>query len=153
MDFSNERAKIVFDPQKTNSEQIKQAITDAGYEPISETSETQDVLEQEKNEREKELKNLKQKITVGAILSVFIFIGSFPEWFPFLPQIIIENLSNRTLLLILTIPVQFWAGLQFYNGLKLLIKYRTADMNTLIAVGTLAAFLYSSAVVIFPRIF
>ena len=158
VDFSNERAKIVFDPQKTTIEQIKQVIMDAGYESIPETSTSnvsgaQDVLEQEKNEREHELKILKKKITIGAILSIFIFVGSFPEWFPFLPQIIIQNLSNRTLLLVLTIPVQFWAGLQFYSGLKLLIKYRTADMNTLISVGTLAAFLYSAAVVIFPDYF
>ena len=62
-------------------------------------------------------------------------------------------LNNYWVLFILTTPVQFWVGWQFYSGLKLLIKYRTADMNTLIAVGTLAAYFYSASVVIFPEFF
>ncbi|KKQ27861.1 MAG: Heavy metal translocating P-type ATPase, partial [Parcubacteria group bacterium GW2011_GWB1_37_13] len=82
-------------------------------------------------------------------LSVFIFLGSFPEWFGFVPKF----LNNDWILLLLTTPVQFWVGFQFYSGLKLLIKYRTADMNTLIAIGTLSAYFYSVAVTFFPNFF
>jgi Cu+-exporting ATPase len=76
-------------------------------------------------------------------------LGSFPEWFPFVPGI----LNNLWVLFALTTPVQFWVGWEFYSGLKLLIKYKTADMNTLIAVGTLSAYFYSAAVTIFPDFF
>ncbi|MBI2025658.1 HAD-IC family P-type ATPase, partial [Candidatus Kaiserbacteria bacterium] len=100
-------------------------------------------------ERENDIKEMKLKLIVGGALSIFIFMGSFPQWFPFLPEIF----SNNWTLLLLTTPVQFWVGSQFYSGLKLLVKYRTADMNTLIAVGTLAAYLYSAAVTAFPFYF
>lgn len=100
-------------------------------------------------EREDQMKDMKLKLIIGGILSVFIFFGSFSEWFSFMPKI----LNNNWMLLILTTPVQFWVGSQFYSGIKLLVKYRTADMNTLIAIGTLAAYFYSVAVTVFPIYF
>ncbi len=100
-------------------------------------------------EREDQMKDMKLKLIIGGILSVFIFFGSFSEWFSFIPKI----LNNNWMLLILTTPVQFWVGSQFYSGIKLLVKYRTADMNTLIAIGTLAAYFYSVAVTVFPIYF
>lgn len=149
VDYNNARAKVVFSPEKVSEKQIEKVIDDSGYEAVRETSEAQDLLEREKQEREKELGILKKKMLVGAILSAIIFLGSFPEWFPFIPKI----LTNYFVLFALTTPVQFWVGWRFYSGLKILFKYRTADMNTLIAVGTLAAFSYSAAVVIFPQFF
>jgi len=149
IDFSNQRAKVVFDPKKLTIDEIFKVITDAGYKPIEEEGEAEEVLDKEKIERENQIKILKRKLIVGGVLSVFIFLGSFPEWFSFVPK----TLSNYWTLLILTTPVQFWVGWQFYSGLKLLIKYRTADMNTLIAIGTLAAYFYSAAVTMFPHFF
>ena len=149
VDYNNARTKIVFNPIKIKEEQIEKVIDDSGYKAVRETSEAQDMLEKEKIEREKELYGLKIKITVGAVLSAFIFAGSFPEWFLFVPKI----LQNYLILLILTTPVQFWVGARFYSGLKILFKYRTADMNTLISVGTLAAYFYSAAAAFFPLFF
>ena len=149
VDFSNARAKVVFNPQKVSEKQIEKVIDDSGYEAVRETSGAQDILEKEKQGREKELSLLKKKLFVGAILSAMVFLGSFQNWFGLLPQV----LSNHWLLLFLTIPVQFWVGSRFYSGLKILIKYKTADMNTLISIGTLSAFIYSAAVTIFPQFF
>ncbi len=149
VDYNNARAKVVFNPKKVTEAQIEKVIDDSGYQAIRETSEAQDLLEKEKQERQKELSLLFKKIIVGVILSVIIFLGSFPQWFPFIPKI----LSNYFFLLILATPVQFWVGSRFYSGLKILFKYKTADMNTLIAVGTLAAYLYSAAVTFFPEFF
>ncbi len=148
VDFSNNRAKVVFNPRKLSSEDIITVISDAGYKPIKEES-GEGLVDKEKLEREKQAKDIKTKLIVGGVLSTIIFFGSFPEWFPFVP----EFLTNFWLLLILTTPVQFWVGWQFYSGLKLLVKYRTADMNTLIAVGTLSAYFYSAGVTIFPEFF
>lgn len=146
VDYPNQRAKAVFDSSLVTVEDIFRVIADAGYKPILEEGESEDLLDKEKNEREKQLKTLKTKLVVGGILSVFIFLGSFPEWFFFMPKIF----SNNWLLLVLATPVQFWVGWQFYSGLTLLVKYRTADMNTLVAVGTLAAYFYSVAATAFP---
>ncbi|HUT68682.1 MAG TPA: copper-translocating P-type ATPase, partial [Dehalococcoidales bacterium] len=57
------------------------------------------------------------------------------------------------LLWALATPVQFWAGLRFYRGAWGALKHRTADMNTLIAVGTSAAYFYSMVAVLFPGLF
>ena len=149
VDFSNRRATVVFDSSLTTSDAIFKVITDVGYTPIKEEGEAEEILDKEKVEREKQIKIMKRKLVVGGILSAFIFLGSFPEWFSFMPQIF----NNNWTLLLLTAPVQFWIGSQFYSGLKLLIKYRTADMNTLIAIGTLAAYFYSAAVTVFPVFF
>ena len=149
VDFSNQRAKVVFDPALSSVDTIFKVITDAGYKPIKEEGKAEDVLDKEKFEREKQLKTLKSKLIIGSILSIFIFFGSFPEWFSFMPKIF----NNNWVLFLLTTPVQFWVGYQFYSGLKLVIKYRTADMNTLISIGTLAAYFYSVAVTIFPVFF
>src|SRR3989344_2641517 len=149
VNFSNRRATVVFDSSLTNSEAIFKVIADAGYTPIKEEGEAEEILDKEKIEREKQTKTIKNKLIIGGILSAFIFLGSFPEWFSFMPQIF----NNNWTLLLLTAPVQFWIGSQFYSGLKLLIKYRTADMNTLIAIGTLAAYFYSAAVTVFPVFF
>ena len=149
VDFSNLRAKVVFDPSFINVDKIFQVIIDAGYKPVKEEGEAEDILDQEKIERAKQLKTLKRKLIIGGVLSIFIFLGSFPQWFTFVPEI----LNNNWVLLLLTTPVQFWVGWQFYSGLKLVVKYRTADMNTLIAIGTLAAYFYSMAVTVFPAFF
>ena len=149
IDFSNQRAKVVFAPKKLSAPDIFKVITDAGYKPIEEEGEAEEILDKEKIEREKQLKIVKRKLIIGGVLSVFIFFGSFPEWFPFIPSM----LTNNWILFALTTPVQFWVGWQFYAGLRLLVKYRTADMNTLIAIGTLAAYFYSASVTVFPQFF
>ena len=149
VDFSNQRAKVVFNPSMSSLDKIFQVITDSGYKPIKEEGEVEEILDKEKVEREKQMKIMKRKLIIGGILAVFIFLGSFPQWFSFIPAI----MNNSWVLLLLTTPVQFWVGWQFYSGLKLVLKYRTADMNTLIAIGTLAAYFYSVAVTIFPVFF
>ena len=151
VDFSNKRAEVVFDQVKTTREKIFKVVVDAGYKPIEEKQEegAQDVLDKEKAEHAKQVRELKIKLSVGTVLALLIFFISFSEWFIFIPEWLVSN----WLLLVLTTPIQFWVGWQFYGGLKLLIKYRTADMNTLIAIGTLSAYLYSVAVTVFPGFF
>lgn len=143
-DFPNQRAKIVYETDKTTPEAIQKVILDVGYKPIVEVGEREELEDREKIEREKEVSLLKKKILLGAFISAPVFIGSYPGWFPFVT--LIPTVWRLFLLFLLTIPVQFWAGWQFYSGLRLLVKYRTADMNTLIAIGTLAAFFYSTLV-------
>ena len=152
VDFSNQRAKVVFDQTQTAVSDIAKVITDAGYKPIIE-EDKEGVVDKEKVERENQMRELKRKLLVGGVLAAIMFLITLADWFPWFSFIIPDFLINNWLLLILATPVQFWVGWQFYGGLKLLIKYRTADMNTLIAIGTLSAYLYSTAVTIAPSIF
>ena len=108
-------------------------------------------LEQKKELIEKKKrKKLIQKLLVGVILSIIIFFISLN----IIPGInAISDQIRFIILFILTLPVQVWVGSQFYKGLVVVFKYRTADMNTLIAIGTLSAFIYSTIVTFFPKLF
>lgn len=94
----------------------------------------------------KKEKELLKKLVTGIVLSTVILLISmslFPG-FGF-----IEEKYRFVILLLLTVPVQFWVGKQFFKGLTVVFKYKTADMNTLIIIGTLAAFIYSTVVAVF----
>jgi len=110
-------------------EDLARVVADAGYKIGTNIEE----------EKKKELQSLKVKVIVSSILSFFVFIGSFPEWFSFIPNF----LANPIFLLLLSSPVQFWAGRQFYLATWSGLKNRAASMDTLIAIGTTAAYGYS----------
>lgn len=145
LDFSSEKGVIEFDSDKIEVLKIKNIIQQAGYQPI-EIKEEVDLLEKEKTAKSKELKNLRNKFILGGLLAIFIFLGSFPQWFPWYPLILTSNF----LLLALATPVQFYVGGQFYRGCWLALKNKTADMNTLITLGTSAAYGYSAIVTLAP---
>ena len=149
VNFATETLSVEFDEKIIPESSFFKAVESVGYK-LEKNPVTGGVEDHSSHTNHKEqVKSLKIKLIIGGILAVIIFLGSFPEWFSFVP----EFLNNNWFLLILTTPVQFWVGWQFYSGLKLLIKYRTADMNTLIAIGTLSAYFYSLAVTVFPFFF
>jgi Cu+-exporting ATPase len=148
VNFATEKATVEYLPSQVSIRDLKQAVREAGYK-VLEIEEGVEAVDREKEAREKEIRELRRKIIVGGVLSVPIFLGSFPEWFPWVPSI----LNNFWVLLALTTPVQFWVGLQFYRGFWAALKHKSADMNTLIAVGTSAAYLYSLLATIFPSFF
>jgi Cu+-exporting ATPase len=144
VNYGSEKAYVDFDPSQTDIEKIHDVIRSRGY-----GVELEDTGDREKQARDGELKKLKTKFVAGAILTAVIFLGAFPEWFPWIPSI----LQNPLILLVLATPVQFWVGSQFYSGFFTATRNKTADMNTLIAVGTSAAYFYSAAVALFPAVF
>jgi Cu+-exporting ATPase len=73
-------------------------------------------------------------------------MGLHQIWIP-------ELLKSWYVQLALATPVQFWVGWQFYRGAWAMARHRTTDMNTLIAVGTSAAYLYSVVATFFPQAF
>ncbi|MFZ3386286.1 MAG: copper-translocating P-type ATPase [Candidatus Hydromicrobium sp.] len=108
-------------------------------------------LEERKELIEKKIqKKLLQKLVVGAFLAIIIMLSSMN----LIPGLSLLSIKIRYIIIfILACPVQIWVGSQFYNGLVVVFKYRTADMNTLVAVGTLSAFIYSTFVTFFPDFF
>ena len=142
--YINQNAFIKYYPSLTNIEKIKKIIKQAGYEPIEVSGALADT---EKIAREKEIKRLKWEVIVGFILSIPIFILSFPEWFK------IDLPYQNYILLILTTPVQFILAYRFYVGTYIGLRNKTANMDTLIAVGTSAAYIYSLLVTFFPKKF
>src|SRR5918996_464218 len=105
---------------------------------------------------EKELKKLKLYLAISIALTIPIVILSLPHMLPmqfgkFFPMDVMHY-SNYVMLALAT-PLQFWIGWRFYRGLWDGIKARASNMDTLIAIGTTAAYLYSATVTIIPGYF
>ena len=105
---------------------------------------------------EKELKKLKIYVVISIALTIPIVIFSLPHMLPtqfgsLLPMDFMHY-SNYMMLALAT-PLQFWIGWRFYRGLWDGIKARASNMDTLIAIGTTAAYLYSATVTIVPGSF
>src|SRR5215216_1305023 len=105
---------------------------------------------------EKELKKLKMYVAISIALTIPIVIFSLPHMFPAqfdsLFPMSFMHYSNYVMLALAT-PLQFWIGWRFYRGLWDGIKARASNMDTLIAIGTTAAYLYSATVTIAPGYF
>lgn len=138
VNYGSESAVVEIE-EKVRNKDLEKAVHNAGYRAIFNVEGGVDKTAEQLKEEEKlkEYKSLKLKVTVSSILTVLIMVGSFPEWFGQ------TFLSEFNILLILTIPVQFWAGRDFYLATWSGLKNRTASMDTLIVLGTSAAFLYS----------
>ncbi|HEX6977196.1 MAG TPA: heavy metal translocating P-type ATPase [Patescibacteria group bacterium] len=140
VNYGSEIASVEYDPGVTNEDKLIRAVEQTGYKAIHSAGEHDQSPDEIKEEaKKKELASLKTKVIISSVLSTLVFLGSFPEWFTFVPPF----LTMLPVLLLLTIPVQFWAGLSFFQATVSGLKNRTASMDTLIAVGTLAAFGYS----------
>ena len=153
VNFGMEQASIQYDSKKTSLETIQEAVDAAGYKalPLQEMVAGEDDTEQAS--RKSESKILQRKLYVAGTISIILLAGSLPSMtglhLPFIPP----WLHNFWLQLVLTAPVQFWCGKSFYIGAFKSLKRRLATMDTLIALGTSAAYFYSVFVTIFPSLF
>ena len=107
-------------------------------------------------EPEKEFKKLKIHVAMSIGLTIPILLLSLPHMLPaqfsqFLPMSLAHNSSY--IMLLLATPLQFWVGWRFYKGFWDGVKAKASNMDTLIAIGTSAAYLYSTAVTIAPDLF
>jgi len=100
--------------------------------------------------RDREASASTRRLVVAVGLTVVIFIGSMPGLFPFVLGV--PTFTRHIALLLLTIPVMFWAGAGFFRGFWSAARHGTADMNTLVAVGTAAAFVYSAVATFSPDV-
>ncbi|HUI30847.1 MAG TPA: heavy metal translocating P-type ATPase [Candidatus Acidoferrales bacterium] len=150
VNLATESATVEIEPAKVSVDILKKAVTDAGYK-IIDTADEVDPVRAETELREREYRNLRRRFIFGAILSLIVMVGSMPELFQFVKVVPLE-IRNVTLML-LTIPVMFYVGGKFFKGFWTAAKHRTTDMNTLISIGTLSAFIYSAVATIWPNLF
>ena len=133
-----EKASIEYDPEIIDSGKIRQIIKDAGYENFLDT----EAKDKEKEAREKEIRSLKYKTSTAMILGLpLLYFAMGPHVGLPIPGAIIQNMG--IIQFIITLPIIF-VGYEFYTkGIKSVIKAKTANMDTLVAIGTGSAFLYS----------
>lgn len=151
VNFASEIATVEFTSGQIAQDDLVRAIEALGYE-VKEAS-LGDPVAGEQQTREQAFKKLRDKFLIGFTLIVPIFL--LVHWQNLgLGQLLPLTKQNNFLLqFIIQTPIQFWVGWQFYRGAWSALKNRTSDMNTLIAIGTSAAYLYSVLVTFAPSIF
>jgi P-type Cu+ transporter len=153
VNFGAEQATVTYDPQKTNLEDIQRAVEEAGYSAFS--LQEQELVtgedDVEKAARLRESRDLRRKVLTGGVISIILVLGSLSAMTGIKLPLIPSWLSNPWLQLILTAPVQFWCGYSFYVNTWKALKRHAATMDTLIALGTSAAYFYSVFATLFPQ--
>jgi Cu+-exporting ATPase len=142
-----ETVEVEYVPGQIGLRDIRRAIEKAGFR-LPQQAEGRSALDIEKEAREKELAELRTKLIVSAVLSALVLIGSFQDMLPFIT--IIPRQTMWFILFILTTPVQFWAGRHFYQNAWASIRHGSTNMNTLVVVGTSAAYAYSTVLTFYP---
>jgi len=148
VNFATERAGVNYLPTETTIGDIVKAIRDAGYRAEL-PQKDEDLLDRESRIKKAELARLRAMFLFAAILSIPLMLGSMTHIFHWIPSF----LGNHLFQLLFATPVQFISGARFYKGAWAAARHGYADMNTLIAVGTSAAYFFSAAVALFPGFF
>jgi Cu+-exporting ATPase len=147
------QAVVSYIPRPTTLADLRGAIQESGYTPL-EMAQPEAAADREKAHREHEIREVKKKFVVGAVLSSLVVIGALPHMgLEFLSAWIPPLLSSPWTQFLLATPVHFWVGWQFHRGFFITLRHRTADMNTLVSLGTNAGYLYSVIATVFPSFF
>jgi Cu+-exporting ATPase len=138
VNLASEKATVEY-VAGTDIADLRRAVADAGYKLGAEAQTLEDVI----SAAQGEIRGVRNRFIVAAFLAASVMALM---WAP-------DFAGKPYLLWALATPVQFWAGWRFYQGAWGALKHKTADMNTLIATGTSAAYFYSLVAVLFPALF
>ena len=146
VNLATAKATVEYNSEIVDDNHLFSAVANVGYQAmINEELKSED---ETKREDDKELGRLRVKVVISLFLGFLIVWGSFPGLMNTAPII----LQNFMVQLLLATPVQFWAGWSFYRAAFSALKHRTANMDTLVIIGTTVAYGYSVIVTIFPRV-
>jgi Cu+-exporting ATPase len=152
VNFGTEQATVDFNPQQTNLTVIQQAVAKAGYGATlaAEFGETATDTSRD-HEHDAAQTRLLQKVIFGGAVSLILIVGMLPMmtglqigWIPMW-------LHHPWVQWVLATPVMIWCGQEFFVGAWKSLQHRSTDMNTLVALGTGAAYLYSLVVTVAPQ--
>jgi Cu+-exporting ATPase len=152
VNVATQEATIEYLPEKTTLADLNLAIESWGYKPRPATSE--EPVDKQQAAHEKEYRRLMNRFWFAAFISLPVLATAYSKYVPFVRDWSMETLRLAWgMTALLTLPVLFWSGSDFFTGAWAAIKHRSANMNTLVALGTAAAWLYSTIAVLFPSIF
>ena len=141
--YASERTRITYLPSMVEVTDIKRAVRDAGYKVIEvEGASEQEQVDAEQAARNAEIADKRRKVIVGAVLSTIIMVLSMAE----MVGIPLDFPGRLWLVAGLTAIVQVYLGKDYYVSAWKALKNRTANMDTLVALGSSVAFFYSLAV-------
>jgi len=143
VNFALGKATVDYDSSMASESDMKKAVEESGYKVL----EVQGVMA-EQAARAEELKEIWNTLVFAALLSVPVAAISmtYDVW----PKGLIDETLRNIVLFVLATPVQFYAGLRYYRGTYWAFRNRRANMDTLVVMGTTAAWIYSLVVTLFP---
>ncbi|KKR28259.1 MAG: Heavy metal translocating P-type ATPase [candidate division CPR2 bacterium GW2011_GWD1_39_7] len=142
VNLASEKASVLYDPAKTDTNKLINIVKKVGYD----AEESQIISTEKEKDKSKDYYMLLRRFILAALLSIPVFVISMPHVFKVFGLNIdfLMDFPNRKLLLFaLTTPVQFISGASFYKGALVALKNKTSNMDTLVVVGTSAAYFYS----------
>jgi Cu+-exporting ATPase len=142
VNLATARATVLFDPKLISRADLVRAIRDAGYGVAA-------AAEEAGAGPDREFRSLRASVVWGGALALIILLGSMRRWFPWMPAL----LQDFLVLWALATPIQFVLGARFYRGAWSALRHGSANMNTLVAVGTSAAYFFSVAATVLPGFF
>src|ERR687894_2885 len=146
VNLATEKATVGYIAGAVEPRELERAVEGAGYGVVREEGESS-----AEDSHEREYKKVRGDFLLAAVLTALILLGSLPHMLGLhLP--IPMGWLNLGLLLLAT-PVQFWAGRRFYRGAWGALKHGQANNNTLVVMGTTAAYLYSAVAALAPGLF
>jgi Cu+-exporting ATPase len=165
VNLASETATVEFDPAVVGVDELVAAVRDAGYDAVvrvesAEGGET--ASDAQREAQQAHITHEKRLFLLSAGLSVPLVLMMFPPFMESIPTMVGMWLENtlggmwdhmavgKYIGFVLATPVQFVAGWQFYRGFWHALKRRTGNMDTLIAIGTSAAYFYSIAATFIP---
>ncbi len=153
VNFASEEATVELADKTVQVDQLIDAVSSAGYQARA-ASDDPDDGDADQKAHQRLYRTLLRKFWFAALVSIPIIYFSYPEIFPGVPA---KGSAELNLIwgamAILTLAVMAWSGSQFFTGAWSAAKHRSANMNTLIAVGISAAWLYSTVALLFPGVF
>ncbi len=154
VNLATEQATVKYNPAMVGAGDFRQAVERAGYGIRQEMARAQSVsnagvgeepVDRDRERRQREIRELRNKFIVSLAAALVIMAGMFlPLPWP------ME--TRYYAMFLLATPVQIWAGWQFYKGAWMAARHLTTNMNTLVAVGTSVAYLYSVFITFFPDV-
>jgi len=151
---ASKSASVEYLPGLTEVDNLERAVEDAGYSTGKAPAE--DTEDKEQAARQREYKTLMKKFWFSMAVGLPVMILSYPDYLGLGGVLVKGSMALRVVwgfMGLATLPVLFWAGNQFFIGAWNSFRHRSADMHTLIAIGTSSAWIYSTVAVLFPWIF
>ena len=161
VNFATENATLAFDEKAVSMQEMNNQIEKLGYTFVDKNEQTilhnhssHDGINESKDEKLKELMVMRSKTEFVFPISLLVFMlmmwDIVAKFFPSIPNLPMPMSVFNIISMILASVVLFWIGQPFLQGVVKFVKFRVANMDTLIGIGTLVAYFYSIIITLFP---
>jgi Cu2+-exporting ATPase/Cu+-exporting ATPase len=163
VNYATEKAVITLDNAKSSLSEMNKEVEKLGYKltdtvpPVMEhTNSTHLGLDQSKADKQEALEKLEQKVQFSLPITLLIFLSMvwevLAQFVTTIPQIPLPMMLVTPTMLVLASVMLFWIGKPYLDGVSRFFHHRVANMDTLVGIGTLTAYLYSSLTLLLPSL-